>query len=197
MTGTPPGTETDAATRVTLVERARAGDHDAFSRVVTPILDRLYGLAGLLLGDRGRAEDAVQEALLRAWRDLPRLRETDRFDAWLRRLVVNAAHDEGRRPRRRRGETDLATHQEPATSGDMGQLADRDELMHGFRQLSEEERTVVAMRYYLDLPSADAAASLGIGDVTYRSKLHRSLRKLQSVLEAGRRQARAAEGHGS
>jgi RNA polymerase sigma-70 factor (ECF subfamily) len=174
-----------------------SGDHDAFTRLVTPVIGRLYGLAGLLLRDHHRAEDAVQEALLRAWRDLPRLREPDRFDAWLRRLVVNATHDEGRRLRRRRGEVELAPHHEPPTSGGMGQLEDRDELLVGFHRLSQEERTVVALRYYLDLSTADAAASLGIGEVTYRSKLHRSLRKLQSALEATRRQARAMEGQGS
>ncbi|MDQ2689939.1 MAG: hypothetical protein M3Y29_06670, partial [Chloroflexota bacterium] len=73
-----------------LVRRARDGDHGAFDALVRPQIERLYGLAGLLLSDRTRAEDAVQEALLRAWRDLPKLREAGKFGAWLRRLVVNA-----------------------------------------------------------------------------------------------------------
>ena len=97
-----------------LVRRARNGDHGAFESLVRPEIDRLYGLAGLLLSDRARAEDAVQETLLRAWRDLPKLREAAKFGAWLRKLVVNAAHDEGRRLKRRRPETELKPHHDRA-----------------------------------------------------------------------------------
>lgn len=170
---------------VDLVLRAKGGDHEAFASLVRPHIDRLHGLAGLLLRDRSRAEDALQNALLDAWRDLPMLREPERFDAWLRRLVVNASHDEGRRLKRRRGETPLAPHHEPRTSGGLGgDLADRDEIARAFRRLREEERQVVALRYYADLSNAEAAAALGIREVTYRSKLHRALRALQAALAA-------------
>lgn len=63
-----------------LVERARSGDHDAFEVLATGIVDHLYGVARLVLRDTDRAEDAAQEALVRCWRDLPALREVDRFD---------------------------------------------------------------------------------------------------------------------
>lgn len=170
---------------VDLVLRAKGGDHEAFASLVRPHIDRLYGLAGLLLRDPTRAEDALQDALLSAWRDLPKLREPDRFEAWLRRLVVNASHDEGRRLKRRRAETPLAPHHEARTSGGIaGDLADRDEVVRAFRRLTEEERQVVALRYYADLSNAEAAAVLGIREVTYRSRLHRALRALQAALAA-------------
>lgn len=180
-----------------LVLRARGGDHDAFAALVGPEIERLYGLAGLLLSDRARAEDAVQEALLRAWRDLPTLRDPERFGAWLRRLVVNASHDEGRRLRRRRGEVDLSPHHDRATVDEISALLDRDELVRAFNRLKEEERTVVALRYYLDLSTADAAATLGIREVTYRSKLHRAIRALGAALAADARTAQTAEGRGT
>lgn len=170
--------------------RAKNGDRGAFESLVRPEIERLYGLAGLLVGDRSRAEDAVQEGLLRAWRDLPKLREADRFRAWLRRLVVNAAHDEGRRMRRRRGEVELEPGHAATTGAELHVLLDRDELTRAFRRLKSEERAVVAMRYYLDLSSGEAAAALGIREVTYRSKLHRALRTLGAALAAD---ARAVE----
>ena len=170
-----------------LVARAQHGDHEAFASLVRPHVERLHGLAGLLLRDATRAEDALQEALLRAWRDLPRLRDAEKFDAWLRRLVVNASHDEGRRLRRRRGEQPLEPYHEPGTGGGVRDLFDRDEIARGFQRLKEDERTVIALRYYLDLSNAEAAASLGVREVTYRSRLHRALRAMKAALAAEER----------
>ena len=85
-----------------LVERARKGDHDAFAELAGAAISRLDATAWLMLRDADRATDAVQNALVRAWRDLPTLRDPDRFDAWLHRLLVNACIDEIRRVRRRR-----------------------------------------------------------------------------------------------
>jgi RNA polymerase sigma factor (sigma-70 family) len=177
-----------------LVARAQHGDHDAFALLVRPHLDRLHGLAGLLVRDSGRAEDALQEAMLRAWRDLAKLRDPDRFAAWLRRLVVNASHDEGRRLRRRRGEQSLEPYHEPGTGGGIAELVDRDEITQAFNRLNQDERTVIALRYYLDLSSAEAAASLGIREVTYRSRLHRALRVMKAALAAEARSATRPEG---
>lgn len=177
-----------------LVERARAGDHDAFAALVTPEIGRLHGLAGLILRDPARAEDAVQEALLKAWRDLPRLREPDRFHPWLRKLLVNACHDEGRRLGRRRGEVALAPEHEPSASDGLDRMLHRDELARGFRDLTREERAVIGLRYYLDLPTADAAAALGMREGTYRSKLHRAIRTLGAALAADARGTIRAEG---
>lgn len=182
---------------VDLVARAQQGDHDAFASLVRPHLDRLAGLAGLLLRDSARAEDALQEALLRAWRDLPRLREAEKFPAWLRRLVVNASRDEGRRLRRRRGEQSLEPYHEPGIGGGIAELLDRDELAGAFHRLKEDERTVIALRYYLDLSTAEAAASLGIREVTFRSRLHRALQVLRAALDAEARVVARSEGRTS
>ena len=84
-----------------LVEQARRGDHDAFEALASMAFDGLYALAHRILRDIDRTDDAVQECLIRAWRQLPQLRDADRFDAWLRRLLVNACHDESRRTHRR------------------------------------------------------------------------------------------------
>jgi RNA polymerase sigma-70 factor (ECF subfamily) len=98
-----------------------------------------------LLGDRPAAEDAVQEALLSAWRDLPALRDADRFEAWLRRLLVNACHDADRQ-RRRRHETPLASDSQPAATDPFASVAQRDEMERAFRWLSSEDRAVVVVR---------------------------------------------------
>src|SRR6187551_1971215 len=84
------------------VELAMRGDHDAFASLAAASADRLFALARMILRDTDRAEDATQEALVRAWRDLPRLRDPDKFDAWMRRLLVNACYDDARKAGRRR-----------------------------------------------------------------------------------------------
>jgi RNA polymerase sigma factor (sigma-70 family) len=168
--------------QIELVERARKGDHDAFAALVASEVQWLHGLAGLVLRDHGRAEDAVQEALLKAWRDLPRLREADRFRAWLHRLLINACHDEGRRLRRRRGEVALQKTHEPTAPDPFDTMLQRDELARGFAGLTDEQRTVLSLRYYLDLSSTDGAAAMGMRESTYRSKVHRALRALGGAL---------------
>ena len=86
--------------KIELVRRAREGDRDAFDLLMTAVIDHLYRIARLILRDTDRAEDAVQEALVRCWRDLRTLREPDRFDAWLNRRLLRAIADEARRQRR-------------------------------------------------------------------------------------------------
>ena len=90
--------------RQDLIERARQGDREAFGQLAALEIDRLHAIARLILRDAYLAEDAVQEALIRCWRQLPKLRDVATFDGWLYRILVRAAADEfGRRqwPRRR------------------------------------------------------------------------------------------------
>ena len=101
-----------------LVERAGGGDHDAFAVLATASATRLDAAARLILRDAELARDAVQNTLVRAWRDLPGLRDPDRFDAWLHRLLVNACLDEARRRRRRPIEVEILSTDEPASGTD-------------------------------------------------------------------------------
>ena len=96
-----------------LVERARRGDHDAFAALAGAAIFRLDAAARLILRDPDQAKDAVQETLVRAWRDLPTLRSPDRFDAWLHRLLVRACIDEARRLRRHRFDVELDSDRRP------------------------------------------------------------------------------------
>ncbi|MFL5681792.1 MAG: RNA polymerase sigma factor, partial [Chloroflexota bacterium] len=127
-----------------LVERARKGDHDAFAELAGAAISRLDATAWLMLRDADRATDAVQNALVRAWRDLPTLRDPDRFDAWLRRLVVNACIDEIRRTRRSRFDLDVNDISEiPFVADASSAIADRDQLERAFVRLDPDERAVI------------------------------------------------------
>lgn len=169
-----------------LVERARGGDHDAFSQLAVGSVDRLHSIALLMLRDPGGAQDAVQEALVRAWRSLPSLRDADRFDAWLRRLLVHACYDEIRR-RGRRPETELREWHDRPSADQTAAHADRDALARGFVRLTAEQRAVVVLRFYQDLSLAEVAADLGIPVGTVKSRLHHAMAVLRGALEADAR----------
>ncbi len=170
-----------------LVERASRGDEDAFATLAAAHVDRCYALAYRILRDVHRAQDATQRALLGAWRDLPRLRDPDRFEAWLYRLVVHACYAEARGDRRWVGRVRLIAPN-VSTEPDMAiALADRDELERGFRRLTPEQRTVVVLHHYLGYPLTEVAATLGIPVGTARSRLHYATRQLRVALEADAR----------
>jgi RNA polymerase sigma-70 factor (ECF subfamily) len=161
-----------------------AGDHDAFSELARASIGRLYATARLILRDDGRAEDATQEALVAAWRDLSALRDPDRFDAWLRRLLIRACYREIRRGRNRWTiEVDVEGH-ETADADATLDIADRDQLERGFRRLDADQRMVLVMHYYLGLSLDEAAAALGIPPGTVRSRLSRATRAMRAALDA-------------
>ena len=170
-----------------LVERARRGDHDAFAELAGATISRLDSAAWLILRDPEQAKDAVQNALVKAWRDLPTLRDPDRFDAWLNRLVVNACIDEVRRLRRHRLDVELTPLMSPAIGGLESSIADRDQIERGFLRLDPEMRAVIVLHHYLDLTLPDVAASLGIPLGTAKSRLHRALALMRAALEADTR----------
>jgi RNA polymerase sigma-70 factor (ECF subfamily) len=168
-----------------LVERAGRGDHDAFAVLATAASSRLDAAARLILRDRELARDAVQNALVRAWRDLPGLRDPERFDAWLHRLLVNACLDEVRRRRRRPIEVDILPIDEPTMPGDDARhVADRILVEGALARLDPEHRALVVLHYYLGYPLPDAAASMGISLPAAKSRLHRAIGTMRRVLAA-------------
>ena len=164
------------------VELAAKGDQDAFGLLVHGSLARLDAVARLILRDPELARDAVQEALVRAWRDLPGLRDPDRFDAWLHRLTVHACIDLARHRRRRVLEVELTPIDEPAIGDASAILADRDLLDGALRRLEPEQRAIVVLRYYLDLSLQEMAAVLGIPIGTVKSRLHRTLAAMRVLV---------------
>ena len=170
-----------------LVERARRGDHDAFAVLAGAAITRLDAAARLILRDPDQARDAVQETLVRAWRDLPTLRSPDRFDAWLHRLLVRACIDEARRLRRHRFDVELIPIHTSAVADGVSLTADRDQLERGFSRLEPEARALIVLHHYLDLPLPEVAIALGIPLGTAKSRLHRALQSMRAALDADAR----------
>jgi RNA polymerase sigma factor (sigma-70 family) len=165
------------------VSRAMAGDQDAFAALTNANVDRLYAIARVIVGDADRAQDATQEALVRAWRELPRLRDPGRFQGWLRRLLVNACYDEGRRLRRR-SEVVLLIDHHPSIGDDSAGVIDRDRLERAFRRLPLEQRAVAVLSHVEGLSHEEIAATLGVPLGTVKSRARYALAGLRSALEA-------------
>jgi RNA polymerase sigma-70 factor, ECF subfamily len=170
-----------------LAEMARDGDRDAYDILVTRVIDHLYRIARLILRDYDSAEEAVQEALVRCWRDLPRLREPDRFDAWLNRILLRAITDEARDRRRFRANV-ARLRLEPIQLDGSGSLADRDEIARVFDRLSIDHRTILVL-HYLGLTLDEAASTIGIPVGTAKSRLHYATDSMRAALEADARRA--------
>lgn len=165
-----------------LVEAAARGDHDAFAVLAGSALGPLDATARLILRDTEQARDAVQETLVRAWRDLPRLRDPERFHAWLYSLTVHACLDIARRRRRRVAEVELTPLIDRAVADTSSVIADRDQLERGLNRLKPEQRAIIVLRYYLDLSLPEAAVALGIPLGTAKSRLNSSLRALRTAI---------------
>jgi RNA polymerase sigma-70 factor (ECF subfamily) len=177
-----------------LVERARRGDHDAFTVLIERATGRLDGAARLILRDGELARDVMQEALFRAWRDLPGLREPDRFDAWLYRLTVNACLEAARRRRGRPIEVELMALDGPAMTDHQSQFAAREMLDDALRQLDPEWRAVIVLHYYLGMPLSDVAVAMRIPLGTVKSRLHRSLGVMRDTIASVDAEAAIATG---
>src|SRR5262245_58461834 len=155
---------------------------------MTAVIDHLYRIARLILRDTDRAEDAVQEALVRCWRDLRTLRDPDRFDAWLNRLLLRTVTDEARKHRQVAARL-VVLNVEPTQPDGAAAVADRDELARVFGRLSVEHRTIVVLHHYLGFTVQDAAAAIGIPVGTAKSRLHYATDALRAALDADARLA--------
>ncbi len=165
-----------------LVDRAQRGDRQAFAELVRAAGARLDATARMILRDPDLAQDAVQDTLIRAWSSLPGLRDPALFDHWLHSLVAHACLDLIRKRRRRVVEVELTPLHFTAAFDDTRGLVDRDLLDRALARLEPEQRAVVVLHYYLDLPLPQVARMLGIPGGTAKSRLHRSLRVLRSSM---------------
>ena len=169
-----------------LVERARGGDREAFATLAADSIDRLFNVAQLMLRDRDRADDAVQETLVVAWRDLRGLRDLGGFDAWLHRVLVRCvyrvANDERRRSARTVQVWEVVSHSDTARA-----VEDRDTIDRGFRRLRPEHRAVLVLHHYLGFSDDEAAAALSVPRGTIKSRLNRAAAALRAELDADAR----------
>lgn len=166
-----------------LVLRAARGEEAAFAALADASIDRCHALAYRILRDHHAAQDATQQALLSAWRDLPSLRDPDRFDPWLHRLVVHACYGVARSERRWQGKVRMISDGPTVTPDAAPALAARDELERAFSQLTPEHRAVVVLHHYLGYQLAEIAEVLGMPAASVRSRLLRAMRRLREAVE--------------
>ena len=180
--------------QVGIVERAQHGDTDAFEMLVREVGGRLVAVAFRILRDVPSAEDAVQQTFVTAWRELPGLRNPEHLEAWLYRILVRACAAEARRFGRWRATVREVSPDVPAASSEFGWVADRDELERGFLRLTPDQRAVIVLRYWRDMPQEEIAKTLDIPLGTVKSRLHHATAALRAALEAEARPALAEEG---
>jgi RNA polymerase sigma-70 factor (ECF subfamily) len=173
-----------------LVEQARDGDQSAFAELVGLEGDRCYAVAIGILRDVELARDAVQQAFLLAWRELPRLRDPERFEVWLHRLVVNACYEELRRYRRWATNVRTLPIDGPGGGDETVSIDDRDALERAFRTLSPEHRAVVVLHHHAGMPLAAIAGVAGVPVGTVKSRLHYATRILRETLAVDRVESR-------
>ena len=165
-----------------LVRRAQTGDREAFEAIAMASYDRMYAISQRVLRDGAAAEDAVQETLIRMWRDLRSLRDIDRFDAWSNRLLIRSCQDQWRRNRRIRTDVAEIDLERPDPGDAYATVGHRDELERAFAKLSVEHRAVVVLTHYQGYSAADVGEVLGIPPGTVYSRLHYALRELRSAM---------------
>jgi RNA polymerase sigma-70 factor, ECF subfamily len=166
-----------------LVQRAIDGDYGAFTDLVKASAPGQYAIATLILRDADRAQDAVQDALVGAWRGLSALRDPDAWDAWLHRLTVRACYSAARRNRRRTlVELNVEPEREAAALDEPALLAERDLLDRQLGTLPIDQRAVLVLHFYVGLPITEAALVLNVPVGTAKSRLHRGLETLRSTM---------------
>jgi RNA polymerase sigma-70 factor (ECF subfamily) len=164
-----------------------AGDREAFDALASASIGRLYAVAALILRDPDRAADATQDALVSAWRDLSAVRDPDRIEAWLHRVLVRSCYREATRERRRRMVEIHAVIEDRSAPDAIPELIDRDQLERAFRRLDIEERTVIVLHHIEGFLLTEIADVLGIPVGTVKSRLHRGKRAMRAALDADSR----------
>jgi len=170
------------------VELARQGDRVAFGELAITLGDRLHAVAHRILRDRDLAADVAQQALVKIWLELPRLRDADLFDGWSYRVLLNTCRDEMRRRRGLSGDVDLLENDAWLPDASIP-VADRDQLDRAFLRLTLDQRSAVILHYYLDYSLTEIATIVDVPVGTVRSRLHYARRALRSAIEADRRPA--------
>jgi RNA polymerase sigma-70 factor (ECF subfamily) len=158
--------------------RATAGDAASFSHLIQPLLNPAYRLAAVMLADRSAAEDAVQEASIKAWRKIRQLRGDARsLRPWFLSIVAN----ECRMARRQRWWSVLkVAEMPPPTTTDQSETSS--DLQRALLKLSPEERLPLVLYFYLDLPLDEVARSLGVSPAAAKSRIYRAAHKLKADL---------------
>jgi RNA polymerase sigma-70 factor (ECF subfamily) len=166
-----------------LVAAAKRGDREAFRALVEPDLPAALGTARIVTRSEADASDAVQEALLSAWRGLDGLREPEAFPAWFRRHVVRAALKAAQR-RGRVVELDLAV---AAPDGELDRALDARTLARAFGRLEARDRLLLTLHHFWGLSIAETAAHLGIPEGTVKSRVHYAMDRLRAAFAAEER----------
>lgn len=172
-----------------LVTRAQRGDEDAFGQLATAMFARLHRVAENILGDRDLAEDAAQQGVVQMWRNLPKLRDPERFESWSYRIVVNACYAEAKKAKRWRSGLSDRPEDDPGATAEFTGVVYRDQLERGFRRLPVEQRAVLVLYHYVGLTLAEIASTLKIPSGTAHSRLYKGRHALRASLQADDRDA--------
>jgi len=167
-----------------LIDRARNGDLDAFELIVRARMDAVYRLTSAILGNEADARDAAQETFVAAWRQLPRLRESDRLDAWLQRITVNAARMT-LRARGRRRIREIPSSTVAAMADRVGGRSERDDaaVLHAaLARLPGEQRSIVVLHHLEGRSVAELAAIFDVPTGTAKSRLFAARRALAAAI---------------
>lgn len=187
-------TATSGAGDAELVEKAAAGDAAAFDLALRPRLDRLYRMAVAITRNESDAHDATQEACVLAWRELPRLRDHGRFDAWLSQILVNSCRMLLRRQRRGVGrEISMDDPLHPLTNGaasvadETTGIGESEAIRAAFAVLDPAVRSLLVLHYVEGLPLDQIATAMGSPVGTIKWRLSNARRALQGALKVERR----------
>jgi RNA polymerase sigma-70 factor (ECF subfamily) len=192
VTTTPFERETSSVSTETVIQ-AQAGDHAAFEALAHSVARRLFGTAMLIIRDRDGANDAVQETLIEAWRNLPQLRDPEAFDGWLNRILVRSCYRAIKARQRRRIEVEI-TEVNAVTNSVENRVGAIDQLDRALRRLTVEQRAVLVLHHRLGLQLDETSVALGIPVGTVKSRLNRATIALRAALAAESRDLAVPEG---